>query len=226
MIIICLVFAFPNTYGAADTLKPEAEFKIRAWRAPFESIESLLKSPVKIEMNLRSWKHDNQKIIRSETDIHAIYPYPVEFFVDELLNFENTESIYPRVKESFVEYASNDRFGKHSLFVHMGVEVLGFGADYTYVTDNWMEHAQKGYVQKYRLNRSPDGMLYQLLGSWYIEEIMLKGEPHTYIRNYAIIGIQQGTLPMELAMKAFGLWQLKQIFKNLSASVETRYSKR
>ena len=72
---------------------------------------------------------------------------------------------------------------------------------------------------KYKLNRCPDGTLYQLLGSWYLEEIMFNGKPHTYIRNYAILGIQKGSLPMEIAMRTFGIWQLRQVFDNIALAV-------
>ena len=191
--------------------------------APNQDVNALILNPTKIEMSIRSWQHERRKIIRSETDLHAIYPYPVEFFVEELLDFENTKNTYPRVEESILEYSSEDPFGKHSLWVHINVQVLGFGAEYTYVTDNWTERYDGGYLQKYHLNRSPDGTLYQLIGSWYVEELTIGGKPHTYMRNYAVIGIQKGTLSMELAMKAFGMWQLKQLFRNIHAAVRARY---
>ena len=104
----------------------------------------------------------------------------------------------------------------------MRVKVLNFGAEYVYVTNNWMEKVGDGYIQKYNLNRSPDGTLYQMLGNWYIEEIIYEGQPYTYIRQYAILGIRKGSLAMEVAMRTFGSWQLKQVFKNMYRAIEKR----
>jgi hypothetical protein len=110
--------------------------------------------------------------------------------------------------------------GLHVLWVHIDVKVLGFGAEYTYVTNNWLERRGDGYLQKYNLNRCPDGTLYQLIGSWYVEEIEHNGTPHTYIRNFAVIGIRKGSMPMEIAMRTFGTWQLKRVFDNIQEAVE------
>jgi len=218
LLILCSNLSFAQT----GTLEPEAEFLTRGEMASFETVDELLFNPQKIDFKLASWQQDEQKIIRSETDLHAIYPYPVEYFIDELLNFENTKNTFPRVVDSVLEDASADPFGLHTLWVHIDVKVLGFGAEYTYVTNNWMERCGNGYLQKYNLNRCPDGTLYQLIGSWYVEEIQYQGKPHTYIRNYAVIGIRKGSLPMEIAMRAFGVWQLKRIFNNINDAVEKR----
>jgi hypothetical protein len=221
--LLCLALVFPRlSFVQADPLVPEAEFMVRAEIAPFESVEDLLFNPKKIDFKLTSWSQNDRKVIRSETDVHAIYPYPVGYFVEELLDFENTKNIFPRVVESVLEEASEDPFGLHTLWVHIDVKVLGFGAEYTYATNNWMERHGSGYLQKYNLNRSPDGMLYQLVGSWYVEEILYQGKPHTYIRNFAVIGIQKGSVPMEVAMRAFGIWQMKRVFGNINRAVESR----
>jgi hypothetical protein len=206
--------------GFTEPLLPEAEFALLTGPAPFASVEDLLNNPTKIAYELDTWRQDGDKIIRTESDVHAIYPYPLEFFLQELLDFENTKDVYSMVRESTLEYASDDPFGKHSLMVRFGVKVLGFGAEYTYVTDSWTEELGSGYLQKYRLNRCPDGTLYQLRGSWYIDEIIHNGEPHTYIRNYAIIGIQKGSLAMELAIRTFGIWQLQQVFNKTADAVQ------
>jgi hypothetical protein len=215
---IYLILAI-SIVGFTEPLLPEAEFALLTGPAPFESVEDLLNNPTKVAYELDTWRQDGDKIIRTESDVHAIYPYPLEFFLQELLDFENTKDVYSMVRESTLEYASDDPFGKHSLMVRFGVKVLGFGAEYTYVTDSWTEALGSGYLQKYRLNRCPDGTLYQLRGSWFIDEIIHNGEPHTYIRNYAIIGIQKGSLAMELAIRTFGIWQLQQVFNKTADAV-------
>ncbi len=215
---LLLLFFLP-TGAFATPLVPEAEFMTRFGRADFDAIGDLLFNPTKIDSNLRTWNHEGEKILRSETDVHAIYPYPVGFFVRELLNYENNQNTYPRVTESILEFESDDPFGRHSLSVHIDLKVLGFGAKYTYVTDNWMEKCGEGYLQKYKLSRSPDGTFYQFLGSWYVEEIMYEGTPHTYIRNYAVLGFRRSSLPMEIAIRTFAIWQLRQIFNNIAQAV-------
>jgi hypothetical protein len=217
--VLLTLFSVLSIEGFADPLLPETEFSVRPGRAGIHTVEELLANPTKVEFELDSWKHEGSRIIRTVNDVHAVYPYPVELFLQELLDYENNKNIFPRVSESVLEYSSEDPFGKHSLRIHMEVKVLGFGADYTYVTDNWTAKHGRGYLMKYNLNRCPDGTLYQLLGSWYVEEITYKGEPHTYIRNYAILGIQKGSLPMEIAMRAFGIWQLKSVFENIAQAV-------
>lgn len=222
MLIGFLHLAGMTAIAYPDSLKPEAEFLTRCGMAPFESVKEILSNPKKVDFKLDTWREGDYKVIRSETDLHAIYPHPVSYFVEELLDYENTKNVFPRAVESVLEYASNDPFGLHSLRMHIDVRVLGFGAEYSYVTDNWMERCSGGYLQKYHLNRSPDGTLYQVLGSWYVEEIQYNGKPHTYIRNLAIVGIRKGSLAMELAMRAFGIWQLKRNFKNINKAVEKR----
>ena len=216
------LMAFSFFVALADPLEPEAEFVWRSERAEYKSVKELLNKPKKIDVVLEAWPHDDARAIRLETDMHAIYPFPVGLFVEELLNYENMKNTFPRMDESYLEYESEDPFGKHTLWAHIKVNFLGFGAEYPYVLDNWMERSDGGYLLKYRLNRSPDGTLYQLLGSWYLEEVMFDGEPHTYIRNYAIIGIQKGNLAIELAMRAFGVWELKQVFRNIAKAVKKR----
>ena len=106
--------------------------------------------------------------------------------------------------------------------MHIDVRVLGFGAEYSYVTDHWVEPCSKGYLIKYNLNRSLDGTLYQVLGSWYLEELQYNGKPHTYIRNFAVVGVRKGSPAMELAMRAFGIWQLRRNFNNIDQAVVKR----
>ena len=211
-----------SSIHADPLLEPEAEFLLRYGMADFKSVENLLENPSKLQYDIDSWRIDGKRAIRTETDYHAIYPVPIEYFVYELTNYENTKNTYPRVVESRLEVASPDKFEKHSLWVHIRVKVLNFGAEYVYVTNNWMEKTGDGYIQKYNLDRSPDGTLYQMLGNWYIEEITYEGKPHTYVRQYAILGIRKGSGAMEIAMRAFGGWQLRQVFKNMYRSIEKR----
>jgi hypothetical protein len=221
-LVVFLQIAGTPALAYSDSLKPDAEFLTRCGMAPFESVKDILSNPKKVDFNLVTWREEENKIIRSETDVHAIYPHPVSYFVDEMLDYENTKNVFPRAVESLLEYAADDPFGLHSLWMHIDVKVLGFGAEYTYVTDNWMELCNAGYLQKYNLNRSPDGTLYQVLGSWYLEEIQYNGKPHTYIRNFAVIGVRKGSLAMELAMRAFGVWQLRRNFDNINDAIEKR----
>ncbi|MBN1685827.1 MAG: hypothetical protein JW852_04185, partial [Spirochaetales bacterium] len=74
----------------ADSLKPEAEFLTRGGMAPIDSVDALLFNPTPVFFKVESWRQEEWKVIRSETDLHAVYPYPVDYFVAELLNFENT----------------------------------------------------------------------------------------------------------------------------------------
>ncbi len=222
LILILAIVCPALSFGETDELQPEAEFMTREGTADFESVEQLLSKPKKISQDISSWRQNGFKVIRSETDVHAIYPHPVEYFVEEILNFENTENIFPRVVDAKVESASDDPFGLHRLWVHTDIKVLSFGAEYVYVTNNWMERTENGYLQKYNLDRCPDGTLYQLIGSWYVEEIDYEGKPHTYIRNFSVVGIRKGSVPMEVAIRAFGMWQLRQLFGNLNKAVEKR----
>ena len=136
--LLMLFSALPEN-GLADALRPEAEFSVRPGRAHVNTVEELLSNPTGIEFELDSWRHEGNRIIRTVNDVHAVYPYPVQLFLNEMLDYENNENVYPRVRESVLEYSSQDPFGKHSVRIRMYVKVLGFGADYTYVTDNWTE---------------------------------------------------------------------------------------
>ena len=201
---------------------PEAEFKLRTGIAPYRSIRNLLKKPRRIESLITSWMYEGDKVIRSETDYHAIYPLPLEVFLEELLDYENTKNTYPRVEASSVVVASENPFDRHVLRVELNLQVFKWGDRYHYITNNWMEPYEAGFVQKYNLEESPDGKIYQMLGNWYIEPIEYQGKEHTYVRKYAILGIRKGTGLMEFVMKTFGDITMAGMFKDLYRAVERR----
>lgn len=197
------------------TLEPEAEFAVRTGQAEYSSPEDLIEKPRKLQLNVTSWDHNGHYVIRAESDIDCIYPLPVRDFVEVLLDYEHTKEYYPRVVESELKHTSEDPYGKHTLLVHISIEVLGIGENYYYATNNWMERHNRGFVQKFNLADSPDGRFYQMLGNWYLEELEIRGRKHTYVRQYSILGIRRGSGAMEVAIKAFGTLNLKFLFKNL-----------
>ena len=208
---------------ADPVIPPEAEFKIREGRAPFESVEDLIDNPSKVEMKVSTWKVDGFHIIRSESDFHAIFPVPVDKVMSALLDYAGTVDIYPRVRSSTLVSATPEPFGLHQVEINMGIKVLGFGGEYTYITNNWVEaNSSNGFTQKFNLHRSVDDKLYQMLGSWYLEPVHYEGAEYTYIRQYAILGIQRGSIAMEIAMKTFGAMSLRQQLDQLSTASKKR----
>ena len=174
-----------------------------------------------VQVRIIPWKVDSHHIIRSETDFHAVFPVPIETVLHHLLDYDGIKDTYPRVRDSYVVDAEKEPFGRHTVRTYLGIKVLGFGETYTYITNNWVEpQGDKSYIQKYNLEESVDDKLYEMLGNWYIEEVVLGGNRYTYVRQYTIIGIQRGSLAMELAMKAFGSLSLRQQFRQLSEATK------
>ena len=127
--------------------------------------------------------------------------------------------IYPRVRRSTLISATPEPFGFHQVEINVGIKVLGFGGEYTYITNNWVEeNSHNGFTQKFNLHQSVDDKLYQILGSWYLEPVAYEGVEYTYIRQYAILGIQRGSVAMEIAMKPFGAMSLRQQLVQLSTA--------
>ena len=220
-LIALLQLAAPSDVRPEQIVPSEAEFKIRTGRAPFPSIDDLVDRPTKIETNLSSWRVDGHHIIRSETDYHAIFPVPIEKVLAVFVDYEGTRDVYGSVRESVVIEAGPMPFDLHVVRLAVGFSVLGFGEKYLYVTNNWIEEDERGgYTQKYNLAESVDDKLYEILGNWYIEPIVHEGLPYTYVRQYAIIGVQRGSRSVELAMRVFGARSMRQNFRQLSAKTK------
>ena len=220
-LLALLKLAGPSEVWPEQIVPAEAEFKIRTGRAPFPSVDDLIDRPTKIETNLSSWRVGGNHIIRSETDYHAVFPVTIEKVLSVLLDYEGTREVYGFVRESVVIEASPMPFDLHVVRLAVGFSVLGFGEKYVYVTNNWIEEDDRGgYTQTYTLAESVDDKLYAILGNWYIEPIVYEGAPYTYVRQYAIIGVQRGSRSIELAMRVFGGRSLRQNFRQLSAKTK------
>ncbi len=213
--------SFRISAAAEQLLPPEAEFKTRSGIAEFASVEELLDNPTKLEMSISSWQIDGHYFIRSESDFHAIFPVPVEQVLRVLLDYEGTEKTYRRVRESALLASYGEEYDRHVVRLDVAIKVAGFGDEYVYVTNNFLERDEAGgYIQKFNLERSVDDKLYQMLGNWYVREIAYAGRRYTYVRQYAILGIQRGSFAMELAMKTFGALSLRQQFRQLSEATK------
>ena len=205
-------------------IQPEAEFMIRSGVASYTSAENLIDNPTKVEMNLTSWKVEGRRIIRSETDLHSIIPVPIDHVLAVLLDYAGAENMFPRVRESILLERSPNPFDRQTVQIDLGIKVLGFGDVYSYVVNNWVDEEFGAYTQKFNMERSIDDKLYQVLGNYYIEPVVVDGIDCTYIRHYAIVGIQRGSRAMEFAMKTFGMASLRQTLKRVSIAAKNGYS--
>ena len=222
--VAMLGIAFVEAAGADPIVEPEAVFMIRSEVAYYDSAENLVDNPTKVEMNLTSWKVEGYRIIRSETDLHSIIPVPIDQVLAVLIDYADAKNTFPRVRESVIVESSPDPFDRQSVQIEMGIKVLGFGDVYSYVINNWVDQEEfGGYTQKYNMERSIDDKLYQMLGNYYLEPVIVDGINYTYIRHYAVIGIQRGSRAMELAMKTFGMASLRKVLKRVSEAAKSGY---
>ncbi len=216
--------AIANFVSADGDPDRSMEVEIRGGQEPYPSIESIFENPTKLQMEVEAWEENGRHLIRSITDFHAIYPVPMQSILEVLMDYDGTKKAYPRVDESVVERGDSDPHGMHTVRIHVSIKVLGFGGEYSYVTNNYVEPYGDGYIQRYDLEQSPDGRFFQMSGNWYVEEIEYQGKPHSYLRQYAVVGIQKGSLPMEIAMRTFGGVNLRYMFKNLYDEAKRRYA--
>ena len=63
-----------------------------------------------------------------------------------------------------------------------------------------------------------DDKLYELLGDWYLQEVIYEGKRYTYVREYVVLGIQRGSAAMELAVNTFGPVGVRMQLAELSAA--------
>ncbi len=208
---------------AENSPAKDESVEIRGGQAPYPTVESILENPTKVDMQVTAWEDNGFHKIRSVTDYHVVYPVPMKHILDVLLDYEGTKEVYPRVDESVIEKGDSDPRGMHTVRIHVSIKVFGFGGAYSYITNNYVEPYGDGYIQRYDLQRSPDGRFFQMSGNWYVEELEYGDEPHTYLRQYSVVGIRKGSLPMEVAMRTFGGINLRYMFGNVYDAALKRF---
>ena len=200
----------------------DAEFLFRAKSAPYESIEDLVERPTKIFFDIRTVEDPiGRRVLRVESDYHVAYPLGIDKFLTEIADYENTANVFPSAYESVLVIADPDPFGRHAIHVKVGVRLIGFVGGYEYITNNYIEQTESGYVQKYNLEESPGGKFYQMIGSFYLEEKRAGDQTYTYIRNYSILGMKD-SFALEWAMKTFAGMKMRSFFGHLYEAAQKR----
>ena len=222
LLVMCIFvcFAVPADLYADQLVINESEFETRPGMADFLTMRTLIDNPTKIDLEVTSWDDDGMHFIRSESDFHAIIPVSLEKVLGLLIDYEATKDIYSRVRKSIIIDAEDDPYERHTVRTDIFISVLGFGDGYSYVTNNWVDEADGTYLLRFNLEDSVDDKLYQMIGSWYVEPVDYDGVEYTYIRQYSIIGIQQGNIAMEIAMRTFGALSLKQMLRQFSKATK------
>ena len=166
-------------------------------------VQSLLENPTAID-----WEVDTSPDPPATTaalgDMHAVYPVRAHDFWQVVRDYNNYTDFAPRVEQSRADRVGDDppRF-EHRL--ELSFRVLGFGADYEYYLDVVEPALEDGeFAMTYELSRSLDGKLHDVTGSWYISEIQVDGEPHTYARYVNRIYFAEDQFGMRMALRSLG----------------------
>lgn len=217
---VLIIATLPATLFSDPVIRPEALFLTREGIVTTTPLRDLIEDPHRIAMDVSGWDESGFHVIRSEYDFHTVIPAPVELVLEVITDATRASEMYKNISECRVLDAGENRFDRQVIYTEVEFRVLGFVGGYSYITNNYLERlGETSYLQKYHLVESSDDTLYQMLGNWYVEEVEIDGNTCTYVRQYTVVGIQRGSLAMELAMRTFGAANVRQVFKQLTREV-------
>ncbi len=156
-------------------------------------------------------------------DVHAVYPVPLAVLRDTLTDFAAHPGFMPRVAESRAEQLSEDP-AVWEQRVRLVFRVLVFSSEYDFtmtITDT--ELAQRGqFGLHYQMDESHDSRLHDVIGSWYMREVEVNGQPHTYLRYFNSIHFAQDQFGLRLGLRNQGARDMQNTMNALYEEADRR----
>ena len=191
---------------------PEFEHRFGIAEQGFDS--TLIRNPVRVDKLVEGFSENGDRRLLTITDMHALYPVPLESVVRVLTSYGSFYMFYRRLVRSTDLTPENGPFDYHRLRNVSRAGALGIEREYDYTIRIFTELTQLGaFRQKWRLETSNDGRLYAAYGSWYLEEVELEGKGYTYLRYFNATGFIEVPVGLETIMNTFMEADIKKVFR-------------
>lgn len=221
------VSASPGIEWKDTRLSPPEKFKLRG-KVADSDISSLSATPRKISNSFEDWQEGGTKRVHLHTDYHALYPLPIESFIAVLIDLDNEESVFPNMTYTKDLTPNRGWEEPHYQEVVNSFKFLGIGEKYHYIVyrkPTW--HSDGSFTSHWALVKSIDEKYNTLYGSWFLKEISLEGEPHTYVRNYVETELIDPPPLLKTIRSIFGKATVRRFFDSLyEAAREHRTARR
>ncbi len=217
------ISASPGVEWKNTQLTPPDEFKLRK-NAAISNLSSLSTTAQKVSDSFEEWQENGTDRVNLHTDYHAVFPLPIESFIAVLLDVENEDSVYPNMTYTKDLTPNRDWNQAHYQEVVNSFKFLGIGEKYHYIVyrvPTW--YPDGSFTSHWALVKSIDGKYETLFGSWYVKEVSLNGEPHTYVRNFVETEMIDPPPFLKTVRNIFGKNTVRRFFESLySAAQEHR----
>ncbi|TVR30469.1 MAG: hypothetical protein EA404_12470 [Spirochaetaceae bacterium] len=156
-------------------------------------------------------------------DVHAVYPVALAVLRDTLIDFAAHPDFMPRVAESRAVQLSEDP-AVWEQRVRLVFRVLIFSSEYDFtMTVSDAQLAQRGqFGLYYQMDESLDNRLHNVIGSWYMREVEVNGQPHTYLRYFNSIHFARDQFGLRLALRNQGARDMQNTMNALYEEAKRR----
>ncbi len=223
IIVLLMSIAVITEIMALDDLKKsyDNEFEYRDNIAPFTSVRSIFNKPTKIETHINPVIKNGEKVLDTLFDFHAIYDIPIYKLIERVIDLENEQNVFPRMKYTRDLNPTDSLWNPHFQEVITSFKYGGFGQDYHFIFYKVPELRKDGsFLIKWNLYESIDGKFNFSFGSWYMKEFICEEQKCTYVRNFVHYGIVNYPAYVGVISKLAGESDIKRFFKALQIAAE------
>ena len=184
--------------------------------APAEGVDyaALMQNPTELSFTVDT-SPPPPATTASVGDLHALYPVPLALMREVVTDYNAYPSFAPRVTVSSAQRIGDDPPTWNQRLT-LSFRVLFFGSDYDYyitvteppLSDNPHGNSEE-FAMHYRMERSLDGKLSDVAGSWYLRAVEINGVEHTYARYFNSIHFAHDQFGLRLALRNLGARDMK-----------------
>ncbi|MEA1910501.1 MAG: hypothetical protein U9N32_02355 [Spirochaetota bacterium] len=223
IIALLMSIAVITEIAALDDSKKsyDNEFEYRDNIAPFLSIRSIFNEPTEIEVHINPVIENGTKVLDTLFDFHAIYDIPIYKLINIVIDLENEQNVFPRMKYTRDLNPTDSLWDPHFQEVITSFKYGGLGQEYHYVFFKFPEIRKDGsFIIKWNLYESIDNKFNFSFGSWYMKEVIYEEQKYTYVRNFVHFEIVDYPAYVEIISRLLGKGDIKRFFKALQIAAE------
>ncbi|MCK5152902.1 MAG: hypothetical protein KAQ93_00965 [Spirochaetales bacterium] len=196
-------------------------FEYKNQIATYNSFKKLLNNPTDIESHIKQNIKNDEKILDTLFDFHAIYDIPISNLVNNLIDLGNEQNVFPRMIYTKDLNPTDPLWSPHLQEVKTQFKMGRIEETYHYVFYKVPIVNDDGSILiKWNLYDSIDGKFEYNYGSWYLKEIIENGKSYTYVRNYVHYEMKNYPGYVFIGMKLGGRKDSKNFFKALQKAAQ------
>ncbi len=206
LLVFCLPWLAqaPLAAQTASQDGPQSGFSV----APFDDPAALREEPRELDYRIRTEELPPGVVLTNTAEYDFLTDVPLESLRNAITALDDYVDFAPRVAKSNGLPISQDPPGNRSWLqeLTLSFRVLFFGEVYDYILrlDETDLDNPGSYGVEWRLERSLDGKFQHVRGGWFLREIVVEGEPQTYVRYWNRTDFAEGSGGLETALRWFG----------------------